>query len=191
MSQVKPIESLLLRARRRWLWNLAIEQSVLATAVALAGVILLLVVGTQVLDWYWLAILFLGTFGFGIYRIFSRLPSKYVVAQIVDRRLRSNDAISTAWYYAQPECNHLSTAEIRMLQRAVAEQIAQTVDVQKLLPFAMPRSVYAVTLLVVAAASMLGVRYGIRRSLDLRPPIAQVLFDFFRPFSRARWVFIS
>ena len=48
---------LLWRARRRYLAHAVLSQAALACSCAVAGFVLLLLLGTQVLDWYWIALL--------------------------------------------------------------------------------------------------------------------------------------
>jgi len=44
-------------AERRRLFVLALERAAIALALVLAGGILMLLLGTQILNWYWLALL--------------------------------------------------------------------------------------------------------------------------------------
>ena len=90
------------RVRGRFLINIAVAQSVVAASVAMAGVILILLLGSQLLDWYWPALLAVVTFPLAFYRTARRLPSSYRVAQIVDERLELRDALSTALYFHKP-----------------------------------------------------------------------------------------
>ena len=182
---MKALDTIVRRARKRLVWSLALEQSALAAAAGLAGLILLLIAGTEILDWRWLALLVAGTLLLGLVRILRRAPSHYRVSQRLDRRVGSHDALSTAWYFAQPGSRPGGDEDVKASQRARAERLAQSVDVGRALPFAMPRALYAAAALAVTAGGLLGLRYGILRTLDLRPPIARVVFDFFHPEFRS------
>ncbi|HJY06542.1 MAG TPA: hypothetical protein VJ323_09500, partial [Bryobacteraceae bacterium] len=48
------IDALVRSAQRRSLLVLGIEQAALAVSFVCAGAVLVLVTGTQILDWYWL-----------------------------------------------------------------------------------------------------------------------------------------
>ena len=79
------------RARRRFLFNVAVAQGVLAASVAMAGAVLILIFGNQFLDWRWLALIAAVTFPIAYFRTARRVPSAYRVAQIVDDRLALRD----------------------------------------------------------------------------------------------------
>src|SRR5215471_10665158 len=90
------------RARRRFFWNEVIAQGTCAVTVGFGAVILLLLLGTQLLDWHWLVLLPVLTLGIGVYRTWRRLPDLYTAAQILDRRLKLADTLSTALYFVDP-----------------------------------------------------------------------------------------
>ncbi len=183
MRLVNRLQNLVAEARKRWLWNLALQQSALALAAALGGVLLLLVAGTEILNWYWPALFFAVTLGVGVFRLAKRIPSRYTIAQILDRRLRTHDSLSTAWFYAGPEARRGADEAVVRQQREAAAELATDVDVPVVIPLTAPRAAYAVLALALAAGGLLALRYGIRHSLDLRPPIAEAMFDFFQPAS--------
>ena len=174
------LQHFLRRVRRRYLWNVLVEQIAHAASIAMGGLILLLIFGTQVLDWFWLALLAVGSLGAFLYRSRRRIPSIYRVAQIIDRRLHLRDSISTAYYYAKVNPERAAAESVREAQLREAMQFAREADVRSAVPLTMPRALYATGILAMVAFGMLGVRYGMRRSLDLRPPISQVLVDLFR-----------
>src|SRR5690242_19914695 len=95
------IPELAVRARRRLFWNEVLAQGTCALSVGLGAVVLLLVLGTQVLDWRWLIALPALTLGIGIYRTSRRIPGLYPAAQLIDKRLNLADSISTALYFAE------------------------------------------------------------------------------------------
>src|SRR6185437_181687 len=95
------MEGLFRQAGRRMLHNELLAQGATAGSAALAAFILLLLTGTQVLNWQWLVLIPAAALAYGIWRARKRLPSLYRVAQIVDRRLDLSDTLSTAWFFAQ------------------------------------------------------------------------------------------
>ena len=62
-----------------------------------------------------------------------------------------------------------------------AEELCHGTTPRLAVPIRSPRWAWATTALALVALGMLGVRYGVRHSLDLRPPIAQSAIEFFRP----------
>ncbi|HEX8986262.1 MAG TPA: hypothetical protein VF767_12530, partial [Bryobacteraceae bacterium] len=169
------------RARRRYLQNLLVRQSVRAASVAMGGLILLLVAGTQLLDWRMVTLLVVLSIAAG-FRTFGReIPSRYLTAQRIDRRLDLEDALSTALYF-ESAAKARASESMREAQRAQAEGLAVQVDVVRAIPFTLPRSIYAMAALGLVASSLFALRYGVMRTLDLRPPLAALLFDAF-PFA--------
>ena len=156
----------------------------MATALALSGGILLLLVGTQILNWYWLVLLFAGSLAVSAYRLRKSIFSGYEIAQEVDRRLEFKDALSTAYYFADPSHRAASPPEFVEHQRQVAERLAQSADIGRGLPFLKPRTLYINAALAVLACGMFGLRYGLQRSLDLRPPLVRIAFEGFLGSSR-------
>ena len=64
--------------------NLVCEQLSVGLVAAMAGAILLLLIGTQILDWWWPLALFIGGAAISAWRTMRFLPSPYSVAQLVD-----------------------------------------------------------------------------------------------------------
>lgn len=163
------------RARERHLGHLAVDALSLALSLALGGAILLLAFGTEILDWYWPAAL--GAIGLGttFFRLSRRVPSAYVLAQRIDRRLDFHDTLSTALHFRNADGT--SHPEIRAEQARQAENLARTADLKRALPFAAPRSLYVSAALAVAALTLFALRYGVLHTLDLRPSLAAAAFD--------------
>ena len=84
---------LLARTRRRSIAHLLLDKTALAAVIGMGGVILLLLLGTQILDWYWVALLAAASLGAGVYRLRKTIPSDYKVAQRLDRRLSLADTL--------------------------------------------------------------------------------------------------
>jgi hypothetical protein len=139
--------SLIRRARRRLISNELFAQGAIAFIAALLGFILLLLLGTQILDWRWLIAIPLAALGFGLYRVSKRAPSEYLVARILDHRLALADTLSTATVYSRGATRIRPDPEVRTCQQRQAESLAARVDVRAAVPFLLPRAVYAVAVL--------------------------------------------
>jgi hypothetical protein len=170
------LRDLIRRGRRRQSLHLLVHSASFAAVVGMAGAILLLVVGAQILNWYWLVLLFAGSLAASAYRSRSKLLSAYLVAQSIDRRLALKDALSTAYYFSQHP-GRATSPEFVEQQRSVAEDVARSADVERGVPFLMPRTAYVNLALVAVAFGMFGLRYGIHRSLELGSPLVHIHFD--------------
>ena len=171
--------TLVRRARQRLLYNELLAQGANASSAALIAFIALLLVGTEVLKWQWAVAIPLGAAAVGLYLARRRLPSLYTVAQIVDRRCALADTLSTALHFSQGEPPPEVSREICQSQFEQAGRMAQTVDVRRAMPYTMPRAAYLLAALLVVAASLFALRYGLSRRLDLRPPLARILHQTF------------
>src|SRR4051794_32738682 len=87
------------RARRRLLWNAVTVEGARAVCFSLGILVLLLLLGTDILDWRYLLFIPTATMVAGTCRTWRRIPDRYQAAQILDRRLGLQDALSTALYY--------------------------------------------------------------------------------------------
>src|SRR4051812_2902416 len=103
------------------------DQTALAAGIALCGAILLLILGTQILNWYWPVVLFVATLAVGAWRIRRMAPSSYVLAQKIDHRIGSYDALSTAFYFSNE--NDGRSSELIELHKSKADRIALETDV--------------------------------------------------------------
>ena len=170
---------LIRRGRRRQASYLLIHAASFAAVIALAGSILLLIVGAQILSWYWLAVLFAAGLGAGAYRLRASLRTPYEIAQSIDRRLALSDALSTAYYFDQQLARNTAPPDFVQSQRAHAESLARSADIDRGMPFLLPRTAYINLALVAVAFGMFGLRYGIKRSLDLNSPLVHINLDGF------------
>ena len=177
MGESSALIELVRRGRRRSLLHLFVDQLALSVAIAFGGCILLLLLGTQILNWYWLVALFSVSLAFGFWRAQSRMPSAYDVARSIDARLALKDSLSTAFYFGEHPDRSRSPREVIEKQRSAAEQQARTVDLRVGIPFAFPRSFVACGVLAMAAFGIFGIRYGVTRSLDLKPSLVRIAFD--------------
>ena len=161
-------------ARRRILGNELFAQGANAASAALAALILLLVLGSEIFSWPVAILIPLAALAVGAYRLRQRLPSAYEAAQIVDTRLELSDTLSTAVYFEQAPENKVNP-EVRRTQREHAERAAAGADARRAIPFRVPRTAYVMTALLVVAGSLFALRYGLSRRLDLKQPLANFL----------------
>ncbi len=170
---------LIRRGRRRQAAHLLMHAASFGSVMALAGAILLLVVGAQILNWYWLAVLFAAGFAAGVYRWRARLLAPYQIAQSIDQRLEFKDALSTAYYFSIGRISSAAPRDFIEGQRNHAEDLARSADIDRGMPFLLPRTAYVNLALVAVALGMFGLRYGIKRSLDLGSPLVHINLDGF------------
>lgn len=155
------------------------EQSALALTIGMGGAVILLLTGTQILDWYWVVLLTVVSLSVGVYRLRKTIPSIYRLAQWIDRKLHLADALSTATYF---ESDHSrGDAAIRERQREEAESIARSVDLRAALPFKRPRFAYPALALAAVAIALFAVRYAVTGSLNLQPSLVKMALDTFFP----------
>jgi hypothetical protein len=172
------IDVVLRKAGQRHFANLALEYLAIAASVGAVGVILLLFLGTQIMDWYWPVLLFLGGLAVGLYRARRYRLSRYGVAQLVDARLGLEDRVSTVVWFRDRQ--HESPAGLETVERQASERL-HAGDAVRAVPVRMPRHAWASLALVIAAAGMVGIRYGVLRSLDLSAPLARIDLSAFQP----------
>src|SRR5260370_20263773 len=139
----------------------------------MGGAILLLVLGTQILNWYWPRLLLVVGLGVGVYRMRQRIPSLYRLAQQIDHRLDLHDALSTAFHFMESP----RKSEVIECQRHAAEQMARSASLETAVPVKTPRSAWVCAGLLLIAGGMFGLRYGLTRTLDLQRPIAEFHFN--------------
>jgi hypothetical protein len=171
------LRQLIETARQRLLYNQLAAQFTFAVSLVLGALILLLLAGTQILDWRILAALVVCGAVFGLVRTLRSLPSHYHVAVLIDRRANLYDALSTAWIFEQGKGTSRPGPEIVATQRSQAEAMAHDVDLETALPFTMPRAAYSMAGLFLVATSLFALRYGISHNLDLKPPLTSVVMD--------------
>jgi hypothetical protein len=171
------LKQLLARARRREVSQLALDVTALSTGILMAGAIVLLLAGTEILNWYWLVLLFSASSAAGAYRLRKTISSRYALAQRIDRRMQLADELSTAFYFEEnPRPDRASVCE---RQREHAERVAGQVDVRVALPFKRSRFLMPAGILAMAALGMFAVRYLVVGSLDLGPSLVRIAYDSF------------
>jgi len=175
------LEELIGQARGRWRRNLVLAQVARAACVAAGGLIVLLLLGTQVLDWRWLAGLLAVSLTYGLRRTARQAPSPYQVAQAVDRNLGLYDALSTAYFFSRPGAPRTGSVEMRAAQLASAEALCRQVDLRCAVPLRAPRPLYLAAALALVAGGLFTVRYGISRRLELGRSFPKIVLDTLRP----------
>ena len=158
---------------------MALDQAALALAIGMGGTIVLLLAGTQILEWYWVVLLAVASLGIGLYRLRKSIPSKYKLAQKIDRRLKLADALSTATHFLSDDA--AGDPAVRARQRENADEIAQTVDLRTAVPLARSRFLYPAVALLAVACGLFAVRYAVTGKLSLEPSLVKIAFDTFFP----------
>lgn len=176
MEEPGAVTDLVQKGRRRAVTQLLVRHVSLALAIAFGGALALILLGTQILDWYWLLILFAAGFAYSAWRGRARVPGAYQVAQSMDRQLGLKDSLSTAFYFSKNPHGDSLTIE---RQRAMAEQLARQADVRSALPFKTSRSLYACAGLAAAVLGFVAMRYGVTHSLDMRSALVRIPFQDF------------
>ena len=175
MSPIVPgenIAKLMVRARRRLLLHGLIAQGVNTCCAGLGALIVLLLIGTGILNGHWLVPIPVGMAAAGIFLARRSVPPPYLIAQLLDRRLHLADTLSTAVYFS---CQGAAAGDVRDCQFAQAERLAAQVDVCRALPYRVPRGVYPLAILALVASGLFVLRYGLSRRIDLQPPLARIL----------------
>lgn len=171
------IVSFLQRARQRFLWNEVIAQSAFAAALFMGGIVLLLLLGYQILDWRLIVLVCAAGFGFALYRTIKRIPGDYKLAALLDRQAGLHDALSTAYFFTDPTKAEKVSGPVREAQLKYAESLIPLVNLETAIPFRFPRAVYVMGVLGIVASSLFALRYGSQKRIDFRPPISQLLIE--------------
>jgi hypothetical protein len=137
----------------------------------LAGVAILLVFGTDILNWYWPAMMAGAAVVFAAVGMRRGILTRYRVAQLLDSRLGLNDSLATAWFLLSRRRLDSAAAEFQIEQ---AERICASVRVSEALPFTGRRGWTATACVAVIAFGLFAVRYFKIESLSLRAPMIPV-----------------
>ena len=154
MPETESLLAFLAQVRRRHVTTELVRHGLTALLFGLGGLIILLLAGTQIFDWYWPVLLFAVTFGVGIWQFRKHMPSLYRLAQIVDMRMATFDSLSTALAF------QTSDEPMVMAQRGAAVRLAGSMTPDAAVPMVWPKSTYAVVGLSLAAFTLMGIRYG-------------------------------
>ena len=167
------VESVVRSAERRHFAVVALEQLAFTLAPVFGGSILLLLLGTQILHWYWLGLLAAAGLLIGMVRVRARKLSHYKIAQILDRRLRLDDSLSTAWFVLENESG--ATPEgIADFQLRQAERAAEGIDPAQAFPLAFHRAWTITAALAAIAFGLFAVRYLVTKSLSFEQSLIAV-----------------
>ena len=162
-------------AWRRRLFVISVEQLAFTLSIVFAGVIIMLLLGTQILEWYWLLLLLAIGSGVAFFRIRQKIIARYRIAQILDERLALQDSLSTAWFLRN-EGAGTTDGHAARYQLEHAEQIAAGVQPIAAFPL-VGRSAWAFTaVMAVVICGLFAVRYFVNSSLSLRPGLVSLPF---------------
>ncbi len=170
------VETLVQAAWRRRLVVITTEQLALALIIVFSGLILMLLMGTQILEWYWLLPLSIVGLGISGWRIRERLLRHYEVARLVDRRLQLNDALSTAWFLLTNTSpgNGDASKPAAQYQLRQAEQIAANIAAESAFPMVWSRMWIITLSLLVVIVGLFAARYLVNSSLSLKPALIRL-----------------
>jgi hypothetical protein len=168
------VETLVHSAWRRSLLIITAEQSAFALLIVCSGAIVMLLTGTQILAWYWLALLAGVGLAFSGWRIQQHLLRRYDVARIIDDRLQLSDSVSTAWYLLAESPGSEGPAAQHQIHQA--EQIAAGIEPDSAFPFVLSRMWLATLALILVIFFLFAARYLVNSTLSLKP--ALIHFDF-------------
>lgn len=158
------------RARRRLVWNAVTAEGARAVCLSLGILVLLLLLGADILDWRYLLFIPAATMVAGTCVMWRRIPSRYAAAQILDRRLGLQDALSTALFYRPGQTSRKVDEGMRQAQQIQTLALAAAIDIRKALPLRMPRLVYTGAALALIGGGLVGLRYRVLGGLDLHAP---------------------
>ena len=132
----------------------------------------MLLLGTQILEWYWLVLLAGVGAGIAVVRVLRNRLAPYRVAQFLDRRFALKDSLSTAWFLCSEENTRQDS--VAQFQIARAEELAQTVPVAEAFPFRGHRVWAVAGGLAAVAFGLFAVRYMVTSSLSLRQSLIPI-----------------
>lgn len=178
-----PVLKMIRLARRRLIWNAIAAHLATAISIALGGLVVLLLLGTQLMNWQWLVLVAITARVVRVYRFKRFLPDAYATAQVVDRRLNLADTLSSAIFFSGAESAEAGAPAPRHVLHRQANAIAGNLRPADAVPYEFPRAAYVGVLLALVGGGLAALRYGHQQELDLRPSLAQVLNLAFSPFN--------
>jgi hypothetical protein len=120
--------------------NAALAYVAAATGAGALGAIALLLLGTQILHWYWPLLLFAAGVAFGAWKLRHTRLAPYAVAQMLDVRLGLSDRLSTlVWFRNRPEA---AADVLRTVEAQTASRVGDG-DVERAVPIGVPKYAYA------------------------------------------------
>jgi hypothetical protein len=166
------VEATVRSAWRRSLFVLTFEQLAFALAVLFGGGVLMLLLGTQILNWYWLTLLAVTAVAVSMMRVRDRMLTRYRVAQVVDRRLQLNDSLSTALFLlTRADRRNDPVARFQIEQ---AEEIAASVKPASAFPLKRQRAWVLAGALGTVMLGLFAVRYFVQSSLSFEESLIPI-----------------
>ncbi len=172
MPRGSQVEAVVRSASHRRVLVILVEQLGGALALVLAGSVLMLLLGTQILDWYWLVLLAVMGIAFASFQTRSRRLTPYRVAQLLDRRLQLSDSLSTAWFLLF-EARRFDDPVARY-QIMQADRMASSVQSRRAFPFSGHRAWGLAGALAAVVFGLFAVRYLVTSSLSLRQALIPI-----------------
>lgn len=163
-----PVLATVERGYQRVLQQHALRDAGLALAIALAGPVLLLALGTELFPAPLLALFLAAGVAAAGYHWWKSKPIPYRVAQVLDARWGTEDQIATAYYFTREASTDVPAVQSQRQRAALA---ATAGDLAIGLPFETPRSMYWLGGMALLSLALFGVRYGTQASLNLGPPL--------------------
>ncbi|MBV9301544.1 MAG: hypothetical protein JOY62_17295 [Acidobacteriaceae bacterium] len=163
-SDPSRVKAVIVSASWRRLWVLTIEQLAFAVAVVVGGGIVILLLGTQILDWPWLELPVVAGIAIAVTRIRHRMLSRYQIAQVLDERLRLDDSLSTAWFLLTERCD--LERGMNRLQIKQAEQLADSINPTIAFPLRRERGWVLAIGLSAVFVSLFITRYVVQHRLN-------------------------
>ena len=151
--------------------NAVVRQGTHALNSCLAIFVVVIVVGSDALDWAWAAAIPLLIVALGVWGSWRGLPGAYGMAQLVDSRLGLHDLLSTATHFSSP-CISGANQRMRSALCEKASLAAARVRPADAIPLRAPRAAIYSVALMVAVSGLLAVRYRLEARLDIRHPMA-------------------
>lgn len=174
ISSARRVKEAVRAACRRRRIVLAVEHLAVAVGLMLAGAVALLLAGTQLLAWWWPVVLGIAGAAVGLWRVRGSRVSEYRVAQMVDRRCRLNDSLSTAWFLLSQK--ERETDPVARFQIEHAARLAAGVNTSRAFPLHGGRNWAVTGALAGVVFGLFAVRYLVTSSLDLRPALIRIPF---------------
>ncbi len=166
------VQAVIRSARLRLIFVVAVEQAGFTLAIVFAGAILMLLLGTQILDWYWLIFLTLIAVLISVVRVRARLLTRYRIAQLLDHRLKLSDALSTAWFLlSRPDGPANSVARFQIEH---AEELAASVGPANAFPFQRQRVWVLAGALSAILFGLFAIRYLVQKRLNFEESLIPI-----------------
>ena len=166
-GQLSFLTRLIEQARRRSRLELALRLGAWAAAAGLFAFCVLLVTGTQVLDWRWPAALALAAFAWAGWAVWRATPPREKVAIRLDGALETGDLFSTALHYQSGQPVRPPDPLFLSRLNESAEQAASHSDVSAAMPIRWPRSGWAAVGSFLLACSLFLARYGVLHTFEI------------------------